>query len=188
MEETIRKLDNIFLFMFGLGLAGACVGLTAFCVCGRAEKFWESFTLGSAVVCVCGFLLRSITAAEKTDSEKGERCRRRAEAEGEYKAFCRENRLGDRWVDCGDRRIWLTGDVLMIAENREKYLERRERFDGEITFETIRFSDLSYFDRERGGNTVIRYHDGSIIKYLDFEGSAVYDFLLKILPEKVRKE
>ena len=76
----------------------------------------------------------------------------------------------------------------MIAENREKHLERRERFDEEITFETIRFSDLSFFDRERGGNTVIRYHDGSIIKYLDFEGSAVYDFLLKMLPEKVRKE
>ena len=25
-------------------------------------------------------------------------------------------------------------------------------------------------------------------KYLDFEGSAVYDFLLKMFPEKVRKE
>ena len=71
MVETIRKLDNIFLFMFGLGLAGACVGLTALCACGRAEKFWESFTLGSAVVCMCGFLLRNITAAEKRIPKKG---------------------------------------------------------------------------------------------------------------------
>ena len=75
----------------------------------------------------------------------------------------------------------------MIAEGKENYQKKRENSDGDISFEKILLPNLCFFDLDRGGNTVIRYHDRSVIKYMDFRGRAVYNFLLKAIPQKLRK-